>query len=152
MVRPTHIPYSAPMDFWWRWLVAVAAGLVVFGLVLVVLPTFTLAGFSLLIYANTQHLGGFDPGAVAYIQLVHAVLGAVMVGWGTLLLLVLLSTFRQNPAIGCKTIAASALAWFVPDTAYSLVSGFWQNAAFNLVFAMLFAVPLLAIKRALDRP
>lgn len=41
-------------------------------------------------------------------------------------------------------IAASLLAWFLPDTGFSLWSGFWQNALFNLGFAVLFLVPLAA--------
>jgi hypothetical protein len=42
---------------------------------------------------------------------------------------------------------SSALAWFIPDTSYSLISGFWQNAVLNLAFAMLFALPLWMIKK-----
>lgn len=45
-------------------------------------------------------------------------------------------------AMGWRIIALSVAAWFVPDTAYSLWSGFWQNAVLNLAFLILFAVPL----------
>lgn len=62
----------------WRLLFAATAGLMLFGLALVVMPGFTLQGFSLLVYASTAHLNTFDPEAVAYISLVHAVLGSVM--------------------------------------------------------------------------
>ncbi|MEO6292174.1 MAG: hypothetical protein ABIO88_06080 [Burkholderiaceae bacterium] len=136
---------NTQITFWWRWLIAVSAGVVLFGLVLVLLPALSLQGFSLLIYANAEQLSQYGPAAVSYIQLVHAVLGAVMVGWGTALLFVLLCTFRENVSIGWKTVAGSATAWFIPDTTYSLVSGFWQNAVLNLIFALLFAIPLVAI-------
>ena len=36
----------------------------------------------------------------------------------------------------------SLIAWFIPDTAYSLLSGFWQYALLNLGFALLFAMAL----------
>ena len=47
-------------------------------------------------------------------------------------------------------MVVSLLAWFVPDTALSLLSGFWQNAALNLVFAVLFALPLAATSGAFN--
>ena len=37
----------------------------------------------------------------------------------------------------------------MPDTLYSLLSGFWPNAVLNAGFALLFAVPLLALRRHL---
>ena len=49
---------------------------------------------------------------------------------------------------GWFTITVSVLAWFIPDTAFSLWSGFWQNAVFNTVFVVLFAIPLAATYRA----
>ena len=36
------------------------------------------------------------------------------------------------------------IAWFIPDTAFSMYSGFWQNAALNPVFVVMFAIPLAA--------
>ncbi|MGA1411228.1 MAG: hypothetical protein ACO37W_15995 [Prochlorotrichaceae cyanobacterium] len=38
-------------------------------------------------------------------------------------------------------------SWFIPDTAYSIVSGYWQNAVLNIVFLSLFAAPLWIISR-----
>ena len=110
-------------------------------------PHLTQQSFSLLIYADSSVIHGFGIEAQAYIRLVHAVLGAVMVGWAALILFVLLTVFRQNPELGWKLVTYSVLAWFIPDTLYSLVSGFWQNAVLNLVFAVLFALPLIALRR-----
>lgn len=50
--------------------------------------------------------------------------------------------------MGWNLIALSVAAWFVPDTSYSLLSGFWQNAVLNTVFAGLFAIPLWATRGA----
>jgi len=38
-------------------------------------------------------------------------------------------------------VTVSLAAWFNPDTAFSLLSGFWQNAVLNCVMALLFTVP-----------
>jgi hypothetical protein len=138
---------SASLNFWWKWLFGLAVYIILLGLFFLLFPDLTVWGFSLMFYSNVSKMSGFGEDAVSYIKLVHAVLGAVMVGWGALILMVLLTTFRQNLAIGCKTIAFSALAWFIPDTTYSLISGFWQNAVFNLLFALLFATPLIALQK-----
>ena len=137
---------NSNQTLWWRLLVAATAGLMLFGLALVVMPGFTLQGFSLLVYASTAHLTTFGPEAVAYLSLVHAVLGSVMFGWGAVLMFLALGPVRR----GCKDawwmFVVSLVAWFIPDTAYSLFSGFWQNAVLNAGFALLFAIPLTALR------
>jgi hypothetical protein len=138
---------NTKITFWWRWLVVVSIGVVLFGFILVLFPALTLQGFSLLFYGDAELLGQNTAAAVSYIKLLHAVLGAVMVGWGTALLYVLFCTFRDNLAIGWKTVTATVLAWFIPDTTYSLISGFWQNAVLNVVFLILFTIPLLAMRK-----
>lgn len=138
------------IEFWWRWLVLVSMGVLMFGLILVIFPNLTLQGFSLMIYSSATRLSEFGEPAVSYIRLVHAVLGAVMVGWGTSLLSVLFGTFREIPSIGWKSVTGSVVAWFIPDTTFSLWSGFWQNAILNAIFIVLFVIPLIAIKRQLN--
>ena len=132
---------------WWRWLVGACIGLMAFGLVLVLAPGLTRQGFSLLIDASPAVIDAFGPQPAAYITLLHAVLGAVMFGWGVLLLWVVLGPFKRGVAESWNMLAASLSAWFVPDTAFSLWSGFWQNALLNLGFAALFAIPLAATYR-----
>ena len=141
-----------PSPFWVAWLLAASAGVVLFGLALVMAPALTLQGFSLLVYADGQRLGSYGPEAVQYISLVHAVIGAVMIGWGVVLALVVRGPFASGAPIGWQVIAASIAAWFVPDTTYSLWSGFWQNAVLNLVFFLVFAIPLAATYRTRGGP
>ncbi len=136
-----------PSTFWVRWLFAVTFGVMAFGLFLVMAPGFTRQGFSLLVYADTGRIVAFGADAVAYIALVHAVLGGVMFGWGVALLLVVRGLFARGAREGWQIIAISVAAWFVPDTAFSLWSGFWQNAVLNVAFLILFAVPLVATYR-----
>lgn len=144
-------PRQVPSAFWSRWLLAVTLGVMVFGLLLVVAPGFAREGFSLLVYGNAQQIAAFGAEAVAYIALVHAVLGAVMFGWGVALWLVVRGPFMRGAREGWQIVAVSVAAWFVPDTAFSLWSGFWQNAVMNLVFIVLFAVPLAATYSAFHR-
>jgi len=126
----------------------VTIGVMVFGLLLVVAPRFARESFSLLVYGDTKKIAAFGSEAVEYIALVHAVLGAVMFGWGLALLLVVRGLFARGAREGWQIIAVSAAAWFLPDTTFSLWSGFWQNAVLNLVFIVLFAAPLAATYRS----
>lgn len=132
--------------FCWRCLVLTTAGLMVFGLVLVLMPSVAEQMFSLLMYASASQVQAFGPDAVAYIRLVHAVLGCVLFGWSVLFMYLALGPTRKGSKAAWSAFAVSLLAWFVPDTAYSLLSGFWQNAVLNLGFAVLFAMPLLALR------
>lgn len=117
-----------------------------FGLILVIMPSFTLQSFSLLVYASTAHLNTFGPEASAYISLVHAVLGSVMFGWGAVLMFLALGPFRRGSKDAWLMFVVSLIAWFIPDTAYSLLSGFWQNAVLNTGFALMFAIPLTVLR------
>jgi hypothetical protein len=136
-----------PHSFWLRWLLVVTIGVMAFGIGMVLAPGLTRQGFALLVYADAGRLSGFGVEAVAYIALAHAVLGAVMFGWGAALLLVVLGLFARGAREGWQIVAVSVCAWFVPDTAFSLWSGFWQNAVLNIVFVALFAAPLVATFR-----
>jgi hypothetical protein len=130
--------------FWQRWLVVVMLSFMAFSLGLVIAPELTRQFFSLLMYATPSHIDTFGSAAVAYISLLHAVLGAVMFGWGLIMLLTVLGSLGRKSWDAWRMLALSIAAWFIPDTSYSLWSGFWQNAAFNGVFIVLFAVPLIA--------
>lgn len=135
-----------PPAFWIRWMFTVSALVVVFGLTLIVAPDAARQAFSLLVYTSTRHMDTFGSEAVRYVSLTHAVIGAVMVGWGCALLYATGALLRKGQRAGWDLIALSVCTWFVPDTAYSLLSGFWQNALLNAAFFVLFAIPLWATR------
>lgn len=140
--------HSRPSSFWSSWLFVASMGVMVFGLALVLAPGLAREGFAWLVYTDTHHISTFDADAVAYISHVHAVLGAVMFGWGVALFFIVRVLFTRGEREGWQIIAMSILAWFIPDTAFSLWSGFWHNAVLNVVVAVLFAIPLAATYRA----
>lgn len=135
-------------NIWYRWLAVVICGVMLFGIAMVLAPGLIRGFFSLLIYASPDAIGSrFSPDANEYIVLLHGVLGAVMFGWGVAMLVALRGPFRQGEREGWNLIAIPVLAWFIPDTAFSLWTGFWQNAVLNAVFALLFAIPLIATRK-----
>ncbi len=136
-----------PSQFWITWLLIVSAGVAAFGLALVLLPETTRQAFSLLVYSSPTSIEAFGTEQVRYISLVHAVLGGVMVGWGSILFFVVKDFLQTKHPRAWNLITTSLLVWFIPDTAYSLLSGYWQNAILNAGFLTLFAIPLWAIRR-----
>ena len=138
--------------FWWRWLVVATGAVLFFGLGMVVLPGPTQQLFNF-IYLSSPHGNAiFGEAAVDYIKFVSAVLGATIFGWSIALLYVLFGSFRRGQIEGWRTITFSVGAWFIPDTAFSLWSGFWQNAVLNTILLCLFAVPLAATFGKFKRP
>jgi hypothetical protein len=126
-------------DFWWKWLVASCILTGAFGGLLMLAPALTRALFSLIIFGRSDALTGFATLPAAYLTLLHGVLGAVIVGWSASLLALLQGRFRERDAAAWKIFMFCIMAWFVPDTTFSLLAGFWQNALFNCAFLVLFA-------------
>lgn len=140
---------SRPPRLWILWLLGATAGVVAFGAVLVLLPALARQGFSAMLYAKPGFIEAWEPEAVRYVSLAHAVMGGVMVGWGTALFMLTRVLLARGSRVAWQIIVVSVAAWYLPDTGYSLLSGYWQNAVLNTVFAALFAVPLWALRGAL---
>lgn len=126
------------------YLQGLTAALAVLSLSLVVLPDVGGAAFSALIYQQRDLPAEFSAGAREYVQLTNAVLGAVMAGWFTMMFL--LSRLIGTVPRAWEALVLGLAVWFVPDTVYSLASGFWQNAVLNTVILTLFAPALLATR------
>ena len=148
----THMNTKNNFNFWWRWLVVANAGVMLFGISLVLFPSLVRQGFSLMLFSFPSALDAFPMKAVNYITLSHGVMGSVMFGWGAAMMFTLFSQFRAGDRIGWLTIAITLAVWYLPDTAISLWTGFWQNAVLNTVFIVLFAIPLTATYRTFKRP
>jgi len=136
-----------PSLLWTRWLLIVSAAVAGFGFTLVAAPSLSSQGFSLLVYADAGRISSFGAESEKYISLAHAVLGSVMFGWGILLIGVVHTLFARGDVVGWRMVTFSVGAWFVPDTTYSLLSGFWPNGILNVCFLVLFAIPLMATRK-----
>ena len=135
---------SEKSKFWWRWLQATCLVVQAFGAFMVLSPSGTNGLFGFLVLGDAGAISQFNERAVDYVGLLHAILGSVLVGWGVALLLVVRQFHMRHPEQVCRLVLLSLLFWVVPDTAYSLWSGFWQNAMLNTSFIALFAPPLIA--------
>ncbi|HXH55670.1 hypothetical protein [Iamia sp.] len=84
--------------------------------------------------------------AVDHVLLVYGVLGAVILGWAVLMVLLAVGPLARRERWAWWTVVASTSAWLVVDTAMSMARGYVGHAAFNLVFLVALGVPLLGIR------
>lgn len=83
--------------FWFNWLLIVVVAVMVFGFSMLFAPGLIRKAFSLLLYASSGAVdNSFSSPALAYITLLHGVLGSVMFGWGAALLLVVCGPFKRG--------------------------------------------------------
>jgi hypothetical protein len=140
--------HEAIPTLWTAWLSVATGFTIVFGLLMVLLPGLTSQAFGLMLYQDAGRLVSHPPEVLAYIQLAHAVMGSLMVGWGAGMFVVARTLFRQGNRVGWQVLAYSIPLWYVPDTLFSMVSGFWQNALMNTGFVLMLMIPLWATRHA----
>lgn len=132
------------IQVWWRWLVLVVCGVMIFSLGMVVAPNLIQQFFDIMFFSSSQAHTAFGDAATSYIKFVYGVLGAVMIGWMTTLLCILVGSFRRGEREAWWAVATSIVVWFTIDSGLSVLTGFWQNAVFNTLFLILFVIPLAA--------
>lgn len=133
--------------FFWRWLIFVIIGTFIFGLSMILLPDVIGGLFNAMFFPNTDVDQIFSETARHYLQFTYGVLGAVMAGWASLMLYIVLRPFRRGEREAWNMIATSMLIWFVIDSAYSLYMGYIPNVVLNMVFLILYLIPLGATYR-----
>ncbi|BAZ53640.1 hypothetical protein NIES4103_63230 [Nostoc sp. NIES-4103] len=132
---------------WWYWLIIVTSGVTIFSISLVILPDFMQLFFNAMFFSHSQAHTSFSEVAYCYIKFLYGVLGAVMVGWNITLLFILTGPFLRRQREAWYAMTVSVLVWFMLDSSFSMSAGFWQNAVFNTMFIVFFAIPLVATYR-----
>ena len=79
------------------------------------------------------------------------VLGTTMLGWGVLLAAVARGPYRRRERWARWALLASVFAWYIGDTAFSLMAGVTLNALVNSLGAICIAGPVVISWRAFDR-
>lgn len=130
--------------FWWWWLLIVTDGVILFSLALIVLPEAMLRFFNVLFFSTNEGSSLFGVFEADYLIFIYSVLGAVMIGWATTMFFVLMGSFKRGEKEGWYALAVSLTVWFVVDCTVSVLNGFTPNAFFNLIFYVLYAIPLAA--------
>jgi hypothetical protein len=74
-------------------------------------------------------------------QLLAAVVGGVMVGWGTTLFLLISKVYPRDPELVRTLVLGGVWAWFFVDSLGSLAAGAPVNVVLNVGFLIAFLVP-----------
>lgn len=81
-----------------------------------------------------------------------ALYGAIMIGWGTTLLLVGRVVLRRGDRELARSLLLGIVAWLLVEAVLSARLGVWFNVGVDAVVLALFAVPLIAaLRSAQDR-
>lgn len=134
-------------DGWTTYLSVVTVGVICFGAALVLAPDVGSALFGTLVYGRSGFPAEFTDEALAYVQLSHAVIGAMMVGWFGLALWVVRGPLAAGHPGAWKALALTLATWFLLDTSFSLLTGFTPNAALNVVFLVACLPGLVGTRR-----
>jgi hypothetical protein len=82
-----------------------------------------------------------------------AIYGAIMMGWGTTLLLVGRIAFRRNDSQLMRALIYGLTVWLAVEAAFSLYFRVWFNVGVDIAVLALFSIPLLkAIRSARSAP
>lgn len=133
-------------SFWAKWLVVTYAVFILFGLSMVIFPNLTAQLFSFILFSNSKEIVKWNDEIVAYVQLIHAILGAVIAALASLMLMLASGWISGTEVSKWRMLFIALMVWLIPDTTYSLLNGFWQNAVFNMGFAVPVLVGLMRIR------
>ena len=135
-------------NFWQGWLLLLADGMIVVGLVMIVWPLSPV--FAPLHEAVFQALfASHAPAAAAQdlYAMLFAMIGATTAGWGVLVFFVVWKPFARREAWAWVALAVSTTSWFALDTTIVLLAGALPFAVFNIVVMLAADVALIATYR-----
>ncbi|MEP1206000.1 MAG: hypothetical protein ABJM29_05100 [Rhizobiaceae bacterium] len=72
-----------------------------------------------------------------------AISGGLLAGWGATLWLIASQVYAKDPVTGGRIILTGIGAWFVLDSAGSILAGAPFNAVMNISFLLMFEIPVL---------
>jgi hypothetical protein len=135
-------------EFWRKWFVWAAWAMVVLGIGFAGLGLTPAMAFVTDLYDPFfWNDGAPDEGARAFQVFSFGVMGALMAGWGTMALGLGRHPMARREAWSWHYSVAGIGLWFVIDTLMSVASGATINVAGNIGFLVLFAPPLLGMRR-----
>lgn len=131
---------------WYRYLEVVTLVVALFAAAMVLTPLVSDVLFAWMIFGEPGVPAGFSDAAADYIRFSHGVLGAVMVGWLLLVRWLVRAPLAHGDPGAWHALTLSLVGWFVVDSTYSLLTGYWQNAVLNSVVLAAYLPGLVATR------
>ena len=129
--------------FWRNWLLTASALMVLMGTVMGVLSATAITAFTALLDPIFWPDAGPDAGTVRFQRYVIGGAGGVMAAWGILLYTVARGTLGRLDQGALNALAASAIAWFVLDSAAKIAAGAPLFVAGNVPLLVALLLPLV---------
>jgi hypothetical protein len=131
--------------FWTTWLLVACFTMMAFGVLMALFGgTRLFAGLNQQVNLAFWPAGAADPGQLRFQNWVYGVWGATVAGFGLLAALTAGKGFARRQKWARNALAVALALWYLLDTAISLLSQVWVNAALNTAVLALFVVPLAA--------
>jgi len=129
--------------FWTAWLLVACFTMMAFGVLMALFGgTRLFAGLNQQVNMAFWQAGTAFPGQLQFQNWVYGVWGATVAGFGLLAAFIAGNGFARRQRWARDALAAALALWYVLDTAISLLSHVWVNAALNTAVLALFIVPL----------
>lgn len=118
------------------------------GLLMITAPL-TGLGFLTEMFLDLAHqpYEGAQPITGKSAHLLNAILGGILVGFGTMIWVVAEHVLRKDFALGRKLILIPLICWFITDSLGSIFTGAWFNAVLNSLIFGAFAIALFLGKK-----
>lgn len=139
------------LNLWANWLVAVALVSGLIGL----LFALTSIGSTLMDMLFGWSSAALPPATAEGDNLVRfffGLIGGIMAGWGLALAGIAHVAFRRGERWAWMITALSIVTWFLVDSAVSAATGIYANVVGNVIFLVLFEIPLVATYGVMMRP
>lgn len=136
-------------NFWQKWLLFVGIYLVVFGLYLTFFSQSSLMDFlfNRQINPNFWAAEELSENTLKFQGWIYGVLGAVIAGWGTLIVFWAHYPFKTRERWAWNGLASGTAIWYCADTIISAIYGVTFNVVFNTVLLVLLVIPLACTKK-----
>jgi len=126
------------------WLRIGAALLVLVGIILALAAyTATTDLAAVLVNLVQWPVGEFQALVSPEVIRINGTTGGILIGWGLMIWLTVDLLYPQDPRRARAVILISLSGWCVADSVASIVAGVAVNAVCNVLFLLLFAVPLV---------
>ena len=143
---------------WWGWLMVAFALTALSSLAYVVFPEAMLAQTVGTFLGSPDALAALDDEMMRFIGLLGGISAGVSMAWMAALIFIVLGPFRRAERWAWAAVFTSVVTWFIVDSGRSIATGFVDNAMYNLVWLVMYTVPLVATYRQftprhrIDRP
>ncbi|TXT53811.1 MAG: conserved membrane protein of unknown function [Candidatus Thorarchaeota archaeon] len=138
-------------SFWSKWMFIISIIISITGFCFCVVFTYLIPQVLEVFFKEITGIGfaEISDNQLRFMFLLSVVIGATMMGWGVMLILLCCRLVRGRDEWIWTVIAVGILTWFVVDTSLSFILGSMLNVALNTIIFLMTLPPLIANRKVL---